>query len=383
LKIAKIEFFPTRVAYRHVEVSSVIRRSGVCDTIVKITSDEGLVGWGECTRAADAAGIASAVEAMAPLLLGKDPWDKEAIRRSVFVAGLWHLQPMTGNFAYAGIDMALWDLCGKACGQPLYRLFGGAMREAVDYFYYLERGDDEAIVAQGQDGVNRGYTVFYLKVGLDPVAETRMLEVLRGVIGDQRRIRIDANQAWTLPEARRWLTSWHEAYGLDFAEAPVPIDPLENFHDLKRHTAVPLCVNEGLWRTAEAYRVIKSRCGDYLCYSPYWVGSLGRFHALNWLAHLEGWQVCKHTHGELGLAAAAGQHLMLAAPNACDGHQQTAQLMADDILREPIPIAAGPQWGRIEQPGLGVVVDEDKLLKFHEEYMQYGDFKPYGEIATC
>jgi glucarate dehydratase len=61
----------------------------------------------------------------------------EAILRDVFVAGGWQFQAMTGNFAFAGIDMALWDLCGKACGQPLYRLFGGAVRDTVDYFYYL------------------------------------------------------------------------------------------------------------------------------------------------------------------------------------------------------------------------------------------------------
>lgn len=383
MKIAKVECFPTRVAYRHVEVSSVIRRGGVCDTIVKLTSDDGLVGWGECTRAADAAGIASAVEAMTPLLLGKDPWDKEPIRRAVYISGLWHLQPMTGNFAYAGIDMAMWDMCGKSCGQPIYRLFGGALREEIDYFYYLERGNEAAIETQAQDGVRRGYSVFYLKVGLDAEAEWRMLDALRRAIGPQGKIRIDANQAWSLPEARTYLARWHEAFDIDFAEAPVSIDPIESFLDLKRHPGPSLCVNEGLWRTADAYRVIKSRCADYLCYSPFWVGSLARFHCLNWLAHLEGWQVCKHTHGELGLAAAAGQHMMLAAPNACDGQQQTAQLMADDILREPIPIASSAKWGRIEQPGLGVEVDEAKLLTYHEEYRRKGEFRPYGDALDC
>ena len=101
----------------------------------------------------------------------------------------------------------------------------------------------------------------------------------------------------------------------------MPIDPIENFLELKTRVAVPLCVNEGLWRAADAYRIIKSRCADYLCFSSYWVGSLTRFQALVQAAHLEGWQVCKHTHGELGLTAAAGQHMMLAArsPKARSG----------------------------------------------------------------
>jgi L-alanine-DL-glutamate epimerase-like enolase superfamily enzyme len=98
---------------------------------------------------------------------------------------------------------------------------------------------------------------------------------------------------------------------------------------------------------------------------------------------MEGWQVCKHTHGELGLTAAAGQHMMLAAPNACLGHQQTAQMMEDDILTTRIPIADGPLWGRIEGPGLGVEVDEDKVARYHEDYRKHGEFPTYPAALTA
>lgn len=379
MRIAKFEAFPARVAYKRVEESSLIARAGVADVIVKLTADNGLVGWGECTRAADAAGIESAVRAMVPLVLGRDPWDKEAIHRDLFVPALWAFQPMTGNFAFAGIDMALWDLCGKECGQPLYKLFGGAFRDSVDYFYYMHWGPEREIEAQGEDGVRRGYTVFYIKVGVEPEREETMLAALRHAIGPERKIRIDVNQAWTIPQAVALLDRWQARYDLDFVEAPIDIDPLENMWELKARVRTPICVNEGLWREADAARVIESRCADYLCFSPYWVGSLRRFLTLVHMAHLRGWLVCKHTHGELGLAAAAGQHLMLAAPNACDGHQQTAQIMEDDILAERLPIADGPTWGRIDKPGLGVEVDEAKLMRYHEDYRRHGEFLPYPE----
>ncbi|HEV3176349.1 MAG TPA: mandelate racemase/muconate lactonizing enzyme family protein, partial [Stellaceae bacterium] len=188
MKIVKFESFPVRVPYRHVEKSSVIARSGVTDVIVKLTADNGLVGWGETTRAADAAGFESAVLALAPVVVGRDPWDREAIHRDLSVAGLWNFQPMTGNFAYAGIDMAMWDLCGKQAGEPLYRLLGGALRDEVDYFYYLHWGDGAEIEAQAKAGVARGYSVFYLKVGVDTAAETAMLDALRRAIGPSRKI---------------------------------------------------------------------------------------------------------------------------------------------------------------------------------------------------
>ncbi|MBV9522631.1 MAG: mandelate racemase/muconate lactonizing enzyme family protein [Alphaproteobacteria bacterium] len=379
MKVARLETFPVRVPYKHTERSSLIARGGVTDVIVKLTMDDGLVGWGECTRAADVPGIESAVKAMAPLVLGRDPWDKEAIHRDLAVAGLWAFQPMTGNFAFAGIDMALWDACGKEAQQPLYRLFGGAVRETVDYFYYMRWGTPEEIKEQAEDGVRRGYSVFYIKAGVDGKAEEAMLEALREAIGPERKIRIDVNQAWTLPQAERTLARWHPRFDLDFVEAPVAIDPVENMRDLRARSNVALCANEGLWREADAYRLIKSRCADYLCFSPYWVGSLGRFHALVRLAEMEGQRVCKHTHGELGLAAAAGQHMMLAAANACDGHQQTAQMMEDDIVKGGIPIAEGPSWGRIDGAGLGVEVDEEKLMTYHQEYRRHGTFAPYGD----
>lgn len=379
MKISKLETFPVSVAYKHNEVSSIINRGGVSDVIVKLTADNGLVGWGECCAPGDTDSVHDAVRMAGPMLLGRDPWQKEAIAHDYYFNGNWQFQAMTGNFGFAGIDMALWDLCGKECGQPLYRLFGGAQTETVNYFYYMQWADADGIAAQGKDGVDRGYTVFYMKAGVDEVREEEMIAALRDAIGPDGKIRLDVNQSWTLPQAVRLLDRWHERYCIDFVEAPVPIDPLEIMCDLKQKVKVTLSANEGLWREADAMRVINSRCADVLCISEHWVGSLRRFHTIIHAADLAGQLICKHTHGELGLIAAAGQHMMLAAPNACDGNQQTAQIMVDDILSERIPIADGPDWGRIDRPGLGVDVDEDKLMKYHEAYVRDGEYVTYGD----
>ena len=215
MKITGLETFVARIPYKRVEASSLINRGGITDVIVKLTADNGLVGWGECTRAADTAGIESAVKAMTPLIVGRDPWDKEAIHRDLGIYAVWAFQPMTGNFAFGGIDMALWDLCGKECGQPLYRLLGGAMRDEVDYFYYMEWGTPDEIELQAQDGVKRGYQAYYIKAGVDERREEEMLEALRGAIGPEGKIRIDVNQAWTMPQAVRLLNRWHARFDLE------------------------------------------------------------------------------------------------------------------------------------------------------------------------
>ena len=119
---------------------------------------------------------------------------------------------------------------------------------------------------------------------------------------------------------------------------------------------------------------MSARCADVLCLSPYDVGSLRRVQALAWYAERLGQRICKHTWGELGIYAAAMQHLLLVLPNTTDGHQQTAQLMADDVITDALPIASGPAWGVIDGPGLGVQVDEDKVSTFHASYLEHGEF---------
>jgi L-Ala-D/L-Glu epimerase len=379
MKIAEMELFPVSIAYQRSEKSSVVDRKGVTAIIVKLTADNGLVGWGECSKAASTSAIIAALDAMKPFVIGCDPWNKEALAYDLFNQGLWRCQPMTGNGALAGIDTALWDLCGKEAGQPLYRLFGGALRVEVDYHYYLHWGDEAEMVAQGRDGCDRGYSVFYLKAGVDEAAERNMLGALRGAIGPSKRIRIDPNEAWTVPQAVRLANEWHRKFDIDFIEAPVKSEPADAMLDVKKRIPVPLCANEGLWRDVDVLRMIKSRAADYLCFSPVFVGTLRRFNMLAHVAQYEGMLVCKHTRGELGLSAAVSHHMMLSIPNACDGNQQNAQILSDDILADRIPIFDGPRWGLIEKPGLGVEVEEAKLLHYRNYYLSHGEFVPYGD----
>ena len=382
MKVTSLETTIVSVPYRHRETSSRVRRDGVTDVLVRIGTDTGLVGWGEGCSGADVVSVEAAVKAMAPMVIGRDPWAREAIADDVFTTGLWDYRPMTGNFAFSGIDMALWDLCGKDCRQPLYNLFGGLRRESVDYFCYLSIGNPEEVAAQCRAGLERGYTVFYVKVGIDFQAEFEMVKAIRRTIGPDCKIRVDANGRWSVNEALRNLAEL-DAFRIDFAEQPVPAEPVRNMAELRARTPVALCSNEGLGRVSDCWEVIRSRAADVLCFSSTWVGSLAHFARLSHAAHLEGIKVCKHTHGELGIAAAAHQHVLLTLPNIVDGHQQTASIMADDVLAEPLPIADGPTWGVPQGEGLGIRVDEDKVRKYHEHYRAHGQFLPYqsGDIG--
>src|SRR5215470_12398467 len=107
MKITKIDIFPVSVPYTHREVSSQVKRDGVTDILVKVTTDDGLVGWGESCSGANVESVAETLRAMVPFVLGRSCWESAAIRAALWHDGIWQFRKPTASFAYAGIDMAL------------------------------------------------------------------------------------------------------------------------------------------------------------------------------------------------------------------------------------------------------------------------------------
>jgi glucarate dehydratase len=376
MKVTNLDATIVSVPYRRRETSSLVQRDGVTDIIVKLTTDSGLIGWGESCSGANVESVREAIMSAVPIVVGRSPWNRDAIAHDFFEVAHWEYRAPTANFAFAGIDMALWDLCGKHTGQPLCNLLGGVQRPSVNYFCYLPRTSIEEMREEAERGVAAGYSVFYLKVGVDFAIDVEMVRALRALIGPSRKIRLDANGAWTVSEATRNLGALAK-FDIDFVEQPVWPDPLRNMIELRPRVSMAVCANEGLWSVANAWEVIRERAADTLCFSPFWVGTLHHFVRLAWAAHYEGLTVCKHTHGELGIVAAALQQACLTLPNLTDGNQQVAAMMTDDIITGTLPLATSPDWAATFAPGLGVDVDEAKVATYHRLYTERGQFLPY------
>jgi glucarate dehydratase len=379
LKIEKVELFPVSIPYRHAEKSARVSRGGVSDVVVRMTADDGRVGWGECCSGADTLSVMAAAQAMTHFVLGRSPWDGQIVRRDVFTRGLWDYRVQTGNFAWAGLDMAMLDLAGQDAGQPLWRLLGGrAGEEPISYFFYLARGATGELRAQCAPALEAGYRHFYLKVGIDPAEDERMIAEVRAAIGPDRKLRIDANEAWSRSEALALVGRWDAEYGLDFVEAPIRARPVRHMAELRRRLPVRLCANEGLGSEIEVLEMIGADAADVLCFSSYWVGGIREFVTLSRVASASGVAVCKHTHGEFGISAAAHHHALLALGEGAGGHQHTAAVLDDDLLEDRLPIRSAPLWGEIVRPGLGIRVDEDRLDHYHRLFLAHGQFLPWA-----
>jgi glucarate dehydratase len=325
--------------------------------------------------------ILGALISMKPFVLGEEPAKRDVLRDRVFHRGLWEYQAMTGNYAWAAYDMALLDLESQAREKPAWAIIGDLERNTVDYFYYLSRGSDDWLREQCKTIVSKGYSVAYLKVGLDQNEEARLLQLLRSALGPKIAIRIDANGAWSPQESVAVLTRWQADFGIDFCEQPTAPYPSSAMQFVRKNGPTRLAANEGMGPKENADMLIREDVADVYTFSPYWVGGISNFLELTNLAASVNRLTCRHTHGELGIASTAFQHVALVTKGLDRGNQQTATELEFDILEDPLPIKTGPQWGVLSEPGLGFRIDKDSLDRAVAHYSRHGQFLPFDPEA--
>lgn len=376
-RVVSCELFAVNIPYRAPEVSSVVYRRGVSALLIKLTDASGRIGWGEACAGASLESVRQALLSMEPFVVGRLPRDRRQIRQEVYHRGLWSYQQTTGNYAWAGYDMALTDLQAQQEEKPFYAVLGDLQRYTVEHFYYLSRGSDEWLQSQGDEILSSGYSIAYLKVGIDRGDEYRMLSVLRSQLGPGVRIRIDANGAWTVGEATEILREWDDEFQIDLCEQPTPEYPLSLMQQVRSLSGVRIAANEGMAPYSNARTLIEQKVADVYTFSPYWVGDAGDFLELSTFAADAGGRTCRHTHGETGVASTAFHHLALVTPGLDDGNQQTSRELEFDVLESDIPLRSSPTWGVPDVVGLGLRVSEDALRHAAEHYSLNGQFLPY------
>src|SRR5438874_9390960 len=223
MKITNLETFSLTAPLPQVVRTSTHAISRVSEVIVKLTTDAGLVGIGEAhgpflfQQGPDGLrGVNEILRSIAPLVIGQDPFDTERIWQDLFaltytsVRGIPTLarQQRPLVTAMSAIDIALWDLKGKAIGRPVYALLGGALRRRVPAyvtgFYYRDGERPDDLVREAAMYVEQGYRTLKVKVGgLAPEADAERVGVIRKAVGGDVAIMLDANQGWNLPTAVR------------------------------------------------------------------------------------------------------------------------------------------------------------------------------------
>jgi len=345
-------------------------------TVVRVTTEDGIAGLGECGSADDAAVLRGEAGRG---LMGRDVEDALAELDRPRPVSFEHRSDgrVALRGALAGVEIALHDARARATGVPLHTLLGPACRTEIAFSeYFALREGRESSPAEVADYcahmvAEHGSPVFEGKVAVRPLEEeVRLVGEVRAAIGPERILRLDANMGWSLETARRALAALAP---FEIANIEEPVGSFAEMAELRRRTPIPfsshtpdLVLAERLG-VPDAFVLGLGACGG--------IAGTRRFIAACADAGVGFW----FYSGDLGIATAAYLHVAAATPALCRPSQSLLRWTADDVIvggpfspeRGVLPIPTGP--------GLGVELDEDALERCVERHARQGSYEYYRE----
>src|SRR6266508_1156208 len=333
---------------------------------VRLETADGLVGWGEAAclggptwSEESSESIAATIERyIVPWLVGRDASGIEVLSREM-------VRRVQGNpFARAAVEMALWDLNGRALGVPVHRLLGGRVRDRVPLSWSLAVASPEDELREAIDKAARGHRIFKIKTAARSVSEdVERIRAIRAAVGPDVRLRVDANQGWDRVTALKAIRAI-EPYDLDFVEQPVPRWDFEGLAEIGRRVNVPIMADESCFSPQDALALARlggvSILGLKLTKSA---GILGTM-AIARIAEAAGRGCYVGCMIETSLGTAAYLQVALAATPVTWGCELFGPLLlTGDVVRRPVEYADGCILA-VDGPGLGVEVDEAALKEW-------------------
>jgi L-alanine-DL-glutamate epimerase-like enolase superfamily enzyme len=366
MRIARIAITPLALPFKEPYYWASRVDHGAAVALVEIHTDEGLVGFGESTAPFPADATAAQLQGIAPLLVGEPVWDvQRLLHKARFLGGFNHT-PWAANLALAGVDMALWDVIGKATERPVHQLLGGAVREAVDYFGFPQGDAADELAADAARLAAAGHSVIYLKVGRGEATDLRNAAAVREAIG-RRRLRLDANGAWSVSEAIHMIGKL-SLFDPEWIEQPTLPQSIAGMRQVKEAVGVPIAADQAVFTPEDVYEVCRQRAADVIVLSVHESGGLLAFGKAAAIAAAAGVSVCLHGQSVSGITDAAQQHLGLTTPNLTDGNQVMHQLLMEDLITAPDLTLREGRLGAFEGVGLGVELDRDAIARAAASY---------------
>jgi D-galactarolactone cycloisomerase len=335
--------------------------------VVKVTTAGGLVGWGESHHARAPSTIARLVETtLRMLVVGEDACDVQGIWRKIYIKQLASHGLGAGTaMAMSGIDMALWDIRGKATGWPLYRLLGGKSRPVAAYAGGISLGfqPPAELVDEARAHLEAGYKAVKLRLGDNPRDDLARVAAIRRAFGDELVILTDANIGYSVADARAVMPGL-DASGVAWLEEPFPAHDYRSYREAKAFGRVPLAAGENHYTRFEFSRLIDE--GIVTILQPDLSKTGGVTEVMKIAAMASAHKLPVHPHTSMtGLNMAASIHVLAALddPGYFEGDVSKNNLFRDTMVSPaPYTVDTGGNVHPLEGPGLGLEVNEDFLI---------------------
>ena len=360
MRITKIEAIPYAPPLRNFFGSGVKLGFGELKNIqfglVKIHTNQNIFGIGEISNVFSPNGgeqCRKVKDILQPILVGEDPRNIARIH-NLMNNVLEGMEP-----AKAGVDIALYDIVGKALGIPVYQLLGGKVRDHINLSYSIMFGEPDEMAELAKELVSDGFGTIKVKVGQGIEKDEAVLKAIRMAVGNKVNIRIDANMSWkTINEALETLKKL-EPFSIELAEQPLADYDLEGMAYIRKHSKIPIMADESVWTPNSAMKVIEKKSADII--SVYVSEAGGLFRASQIFSMCEAANI-PNTIGsmpETGIGTAAQIHLGIAMSNLQYASDCCGSLYYDhDFLKKPLKIIKGRAYPP-QGPGLGIELDNN------------------------
>lgn len=336
--------------------------------IIKITTDSGLVGWGETSDVGGTRGIIE--DHLKPILLGKNPLEYRSLWRS-----LWG--PFFGDGrAVGGVEIAIQDLRGKALGMPVCEVLGGRVRDKVMAYasamaYTAGVDPEDQFPPEAAGLAKQGFRAMKVRTGrFAPKRDLAVLAKIREAVGPNVRLLTDGNGAFTFPQAMKFGKEL-EKLDFYFFEEPLPEADYVGYDELTDQLDIAIAGGEGLDSRGMAKELIERRAVDIIQPDATLCGGIGEALFVAEMARVFGMLCIPHCWSG-AIALAATLHTNACIPNFTWGHTSDEPMLEMDTYENPFreEIVATPfriKDGYVDvpkAPGLGVEVDEEVIRKY-------------------
>jgi L-alanine-DL-glutamate epimerase-like enolase superfamily enzyme len=329
--------------------------------IVQVVTEGGLVGLGEIATLWDGAGTVQCAfidNAFAPRLIGQDAFDINRCLRLMDTVSeaAWP--------ARAAIDMALYDLVGKALDTPVYNLLGGRARESIPLSHSISMGAVVEMAAAASSYVQAGFRCVKVKVGVDEASDVAAVAAVRDAIGRDIALRVDANMGWSSAKQALRMIRRLEPFGLHSVEQPIPPGHVDQMRFIRESVDTPIMVDESVWGPADAWEILSAGAADMINVYPTESGGLTNAALIFRMAETASVSCVIGAMPELGIGTAAAVHLGMAMTNLGDFSDASGVMyQIHDVINEKFRIEDGCIWP-LDGPGLGVSLNEDAMERF-------------------
>jgi len=367
MKITEIEAIPVSIPLKtDFGISGGVQTMAE-HVIVKLHTDEGIVGLGEAATSPQYGeetpeSVYYTIKCyLEPALKGADPTNLALLHKIMDSA-------VHGNtFAKAAIDLAAYDVTGKYLGVPVYTLLGGKFKGKIPVGQSIGIKEPKKAVEEVLEYVKEGFQSIKVKIGNDPEGDVKRVGMIREAIGYDIPLRVDANQGYSPDVAIKTLKAM-EKYDLLLVEQPVPRWDLFGMAKVCEALDTPVLADETVYTPEDAINVVRMNAADIINIKIMKPGGLYKSLKIAAIAEAANIPLAIGSMVEMGVGTAAGAHFASACKNVnypCD--VKGPSLMVDDILKEPVIIKDG--FTHVpEGPGLGIELDEDKIKKYRMDF---------------